>query len=68
MSWTNRETGAMWLKDFLGQDVDLKTCRVMVFGYDTRYQSKKHSWIEDYAKGFLAELSKARETQLVWVT
>ncbi|RVD85468.1 uncharacterized protein DFL_003789 [Arthrobotrys flagrans] len=73
MSWTNRETGAMWLKDFLGQDVDLKTCRVMVFGYDTRYQSKKHSWIEDYAKGFLAELSKARETQLektrplVWI-
>ncbi|KAK6524862.1 hypothetical protein TWF281_011763 [Arthrobotrys megalospora] len=62
-SWTNPETDKMWLRDFLSKDEDLKHCRVMTFGYDTKYQSKKDLWIEDHVVNFLTELEKARETK-----
>ncbi|KAK6350808.1 hypothetical protein TWF718_003994 [Orbilia javanica] len=62
-SWTNPETDRMWLRDFISKDEDLNHCRVMVFGYDTKYQSKKEVWIEDHAKCFLIELDKARVTE-----
>ncbi|KAK6500110.1 hypothetical protein TWF481_010468 [Arthrobotrys musiformis] len=62
-SWVGPESGGskpMWLQDFLGQDDKLKYCRAMVFGYDTKYDSKTQFWIEDYVNILLTELGKAR--------
>ncbi|KAF3315864.1 hypothetical protein TWF173_003061 [Orbilia oligospora] len=62
-SWIGPQSGnrkPMWLQDFLGQDDQLKYCRTMVFGYDTKYGSKAKFWIEDYVNILLTELNKAR--------
>ncbi|RVD88963.1 uncharacterized protein DFL_003126 [Arthrobotrys flagrans] len=53
----------MWLHDFISQDDDLKYCRTMTFGYNTKYDAKAKSWIEDYAENLLTELNKARSTE-----
>ncbi|KAK6358719.1 hypothetical protein TWF730_008042 [Orbilia blumenaviensis] len=53
----------MWLRDFISTDEDLVGCRVMIFGYDTKYRSEKEKWIEDHVNDFLAELDKARQTK-----
>ncbi|KAF3186503.1 hypothetical protein TWF788_003361 [Orbilia oligospora] len=52
----------MWLSDFISKDEILKDSRVMTFGYDTKYRSKKQMWIEDHGDSFLTELDKARKT------
>ncbi|KAF3298062.1 hypothetical protein TWF132_004201 [Orbilia oligospora] len=41
----------------------LKYCRTMVFGYDTKYGSKAQFWIEDYVNILLTELNKARRRE-----
>ncbi|EGX50850.1 hypothetical protein AOL_s00054g936 [Orbilia oligospora ATCC 24927] len=65
-SWTScsdvPENDKMWLSDFISKDEILKDCRVMTFGYDTKYRSKKQMWIEDHGDSFLTELDKARKT------
>ncbi|TGJ70665.1 hypothetical protein EYR41_002698 [Orbilia oligospora] len=65
-SWTScsgvPENDKMWLSDFISQDEILKDSRVMTFGYDTKYRSKKQMWIEDHGDSFLTELDKARKT------
>ncbi|KAF3219629.1 hypothetical protein TWF106_007052 [Orbilia oligospora] len=65
-SWIGPQSGGrkpMWLQDFLGQDEQLKYCRTMVFGYDTKYDSKAQFWIEDYVNILLTELNKARRRE-----
>ncbi|KAF3178301.1 hypothetical protein TWF788_007480 [Orbilia oligospora] len=65
-SWIGPQTGdrkPMWLQDFLSQDKQLKYCRTMVFGYDTKYDSKAQFWIEDYVNILLTELNKARRRE-----
>ncbi|KAF3104394.1 hypothetical protein TWF102_003036 [Orbilia oligospora] len=62
-SWVGPEVGGttpMWLQDFFSIDNDLKDCRVMTFGYNTKYNAKAKVWIEDYVKTFLTGLNKAR--------
>ncbi|KAF3108011.1 hypothetical protein TWF102_011494 [Orbilia oligospora] len=65
-SWTScsgvPENDKMWLSDFISKDEILKDSRVMTFGYDTKYRSKKQMWIEDHGDSFLTELDKARKT------
>ncbi|KAF3177974.1 hypothetical protein TWF751_001921 [Orbilia oligospora] len=41
----------------------LKYCRTMVFGYDTKYGSKAQFWIENYVNILLTELNKARRRE-----
>ncbi|KAF3260565.1 hypothetical protein TWF192_009846 [Orbilia oligospora] len=65
-SWIGPQNGdrkPMWLQDFLSQDKQLKYCRTMVFGYDTKYDSKAQFWIEDYVNILLTELNKARRRE-----
>ncbi|KAF3190601.1 hypothetical protein TWF788_008121 [Orbilia oligospora] len=65
-SWVGPEVGGttpMWLQDFFSIDNDLKDCRVMTFGYNTKYNAKAKVWIEDYVKTFLTGLNKARDAQ-----
>ncbi|KAF3147284.1 hypothetical protein TWF703_000125 [Orbilia oligospora] len=62
-SWVGPEVGGttpMWLQDFFSIDNDMKDCRVMTFGYNTKYNAKAKAWIEDYVKTFLTGLNKAR--------
>ncbi|KAF3139826.1 hypothetical protein TWF703_003404 [Orbilia oligospora] len=65
-SWTScsgvPENDKMWLSDFISKDEILKDSRVMTFGYDIKYRSKKQMWIEDHGDSFLTELDKARKT------
>ncbi|KAF3310053.1 hypothetical protein TWF173_010165 [Orbilia oligospora] len=68
-SWVGPEIGGVmpiWLQDFFGQDEDLKYCRTMTFGYNTKYKIKAKLWIEDYVKSFLTELVKTRRTEAEW--
>ncbi|KAF3314559.1 hypothetical protein TWF173_004643 [Orbilia oligospora] len=65
-SWVGPEVGGttpMWLQDFFSIDNDLKDCRVMTFGYNTKYDARAKVWIEDYVKTFLTGLNKARGAQ-----
>ncbi|KAF3181117.1 hypothetical protein TWF788_006618 [Orbilia oligospora] len=65
-SWVGPEAGGvtpMWLQDFLGEDKELKFCRTMTYGYNTKYKAKAHRQIEDYARDLLNELDKARESK-----
>ena len=69
-SWVGPEVDGntpMWLQDFLSQDEDLKYCRTMIFGYNTKYYEKVKIWIEDYVKNLLTEIDKARRSEEVWL-
>ncbi|KAK6540832.1 hypothetical protein TWF694_008219 [Orbilia ellipsospora] len=65
-SWTGTAsagTTKMWLQDFLIEDSELKKCRTMVFGYNTKYKARVQFWIEDYVNILLTEINKARESE-----
>ncbi|KAF3289933.1 hypothetical protein TWF970_003676 [Orbilia oligospora] len=75
-SWVGPEAGGvtpMWLQDFLGEDEELKYCRTMTYGYNTKYKDTVQRHIEDHARDLLIELHKARETEeakkrrLIWI-
>ncbi|KAF3169088.1 hypothetical protein TWF751_007554 [Orbilia oligospora] len=53
----------MWLQDFFSKDSDLKYCRTMIFGYNTKYRATVKLWIEDHVENLLTEINKARSTQ-----
>ncbi|KAK6499978.1 hypothetical protein TWF481_010335 [Arthrobotrys musiformis] len=64
-SWTGSLIGGatvMWLQKFFSEDDDLKFCRTMTFGYNTKYHVKAKFWIEDHVKDLLTEINKARRT------
>ncbi|KAK6356001.1 hypothetical protein TWF718_000374 [Orbilia javanica] len=66
-SWVGRSIDgveSMWLCDFLGKDENLRHCRTMTFGYDTKYRTKAQNWIEDYVEKFLTEINKARRDEI----
>ncbi|KAF3190661.1 hypothetical protein TWF788_008182 [Orbilia oligospora] len=54
---------SMWLQDFFSKDCDLKYCRTMVFGYNTKYRATVKLWIEDHVENLLTEINKARSTE-----
>ncbi|KAK6343713.1 hypothetical protein TWF730_011302 [Orbilia blumenaviensis] len=65
-SWIGPEVenvAPMWLRDFLREDSDLKYCRTMTFGYNTKYHDPKIRWIENYVDDLLNEIGKARRTK-----
>ncbi|KAK6500012.1 hypothetical protein TWF481_010371 [Arthrobotrys musiformis] len=53
----------MWLQDFFLKDNNLKYCRTMTFGYNTKYRAKEKRWIEDHVENLLTEVNKARSTK-----
>ncbi|KAK6349038.1 hypothetical protein TWF730_009798 [Orbilia blumenaviensis] len=63
-SWsgaTNDETNPMWLQDYLATEPGLGShCRSMVYGYNAKTEANASHDTNDYVKGFLAELLKAR--------
>jgi len=61
-SWTG-SSGKMWLQDFLVEDKELRHCRTMIFGYNSKLTDKSEHTIEDYVQNLLAELTKARKTE-----
>ncbi|KAF3941073.1 hypothetical protein ABW19_dt0205314 [Dactylella cylindrospora] len=61
-SWTHPKTRGTWLWEFLRRDEELKYCRVMTFGYDTKYKSDTRIWIEDHVTNFLSQLNNARRS------
>jgi hypothetical protein len=59
-TWTNKETNAFWLKDFLPRDVP--NTRVMTFGYNaTAAFGDTTADIADHAKALLVSLVDERE-------
>lgn len=63
-SWRGRgNLRRMWLRDFLCHD--LPNCRTMIYGYNSRLDSHAIHTTLDFAKDFLEELTKARETEQV---
>jgi hypothetical protein len=58
-SWKSRESGRMWLQDFLPEQ--LPNVRIMSFGYDSRIEANKGtSRMLDYARFFVEQLRNAR--------
>ncbi|KAF3118819.1 hypothetical protein TWF569_004774, partial [Orbilia oligospora] len=65
-SWVGprvENVASMWLQDFLCKDNNLKYCRTMTFGYNTKYRAKAKFWIEDHVENLLTEIDKARRTK-----
>jgi hypothetical protein len=61
-TWTHRETNALWLQDFLPQDV--QNIRVMSFGYNASVPfGKTTAGITDHAKDLLTCLIDKREEE-----
>ncbi|KAN0067442.1 hypothetical protein V8E54_014532 [Elaphomyces granulatus] len=61
-TWTHRETNALWLQDFLPQDV--KNIRVMSFGYNASAAfGNTTATIADHAKDLLTCLVDKREEE-----
>jgi hypothetical protein len=60
-SWRSPETGKMWLKDFLPNDV--KRIRILSYGYNTQLvENPIDEDILDYRRRFLQMLKNARRT------
>jgi hypothetical protein len=60
-SWTSHDTGKMWLKDFLPDDV--KGIRIMTYGYNTNlYDGETDIDFLDYRRNLLQMLGNARRT------
>lgn len=54
-------TKAFWPQDFIPQEVEFSSCRVLTFGYDTgRYQDDNGLHLEDLADALLADLCRCR--------
>ncbi|KAK6356073.1 hypothetical protein TWF718_000447 [Orbilia javanica] len=65
-SWVGprvENVASMWLQDFLSKDSNLKYCRTMIFGYNTKYRDTVKLWIEDHVENLLIEINKARRTE-----
>lgn len=63
-SWRGkRNLCRMWLRDFLSKD--LRHCRTMVYGYNSKLSSHGIDTILDYGREFLEEIKKVRYTQEV---
>ncbi|KAF8534801.1 hypothetical protein BDD12DRAFT_858610 [Trichophaea hybrida] len=60
-SWKARDNRKMWLRHFLGQH--FRNCRTMIYGYNSKLQSRSIQQISDYNREFLGELQKARRTE-----
>ncbi|PVF90980.1 hypothetical protein CPB86DRAFT_681978, partial [Serendipita vermifera] len=61
-SWRSRESGRMWLQDFLPND--LPSIRIMSFGYDSRIDANKETdRMLDYARSFLSQLYNVRSSK-----
>ena len=59
-TWTHRKTNALWLQDFLPQDI--QNIRVMSFGYNANAAfGNTTADITDHAKGLLSFLIDKRE-------
>ncbi|PVF93576.1 hypothetical protein CPB86DRAFT_836596 [Serendipita vermifera] len=64
-SWRSRESGRMWLQDFLPDDIP--SIRIMSFGYDSRIDANKETdRMLDYARSFLSQLYNVRSSKEVW--
>lgn len=64
-SWRGRgKSQRMWLGEFMRED--FPDCRTMIYGYNSKLDSRGTHTILDYAKTFLEELTKARGSQEVW--
>jgi hypothetical protein len=64
-SWKSRESGQMWLQDFL--PIRFPEVRVMSFGYDSRIEaSKGTARMLDYARFFVEQLRNARSSEEVY--
>jgi hypothetical protein len=62
-SWTHRESGRMWLRDFLPQD--LENLRIMTYGYNSSLKDSKKASEEtmvDYRREFITALEDVRST------
>jgi hypothetical protein len=60
-SWRHRETKAMWLRDFLPDDV--RNIRIMTYGYNTsldEHTSSEH--FEEYRSDLLQAIANSRRT------
>ncbi|KAF3171531.1 hypothetical protein EYR41_009542 [Orbilia oligospora] len=64
-SWsgaTDDDTNPMWLQDYLSKDTRLGPhCRSMIYGYNAKTAANASHDTNDYVKGFLHELKKARK-------
>ncbi|KAK6508351.1 hypothetical protein TWF506_010445 [Arthrobotrys conoides] len=64
-SWsgaTDDDTNPMWLQDYLSKETDLGPhCRSMIYGYNAKTAASASHDTNDYVKGFLHELRKARK-------
>ncbi|KAF2121628.1 hypothetical protein BDV96DRAFT_641014 [Lophiotrema nucula] len=58
-SWTHKQTGVMWLKDLLPDD--LPNTRIMTFGYEAKFRNfTGHQDLMNIATEFLCALEKLR--------
>jgi hypothetical protein len=56
----------MWLRDFLPSHPQLKTSRVMTYGYSSLLKDRgNRSSLEEWAHGLLGSVSSVRESQSV---
>jgi hypothetical protein len=63
-SWKSRESGQMWLQDFLPED--FPNIRIMYFGYDSRIEAKREtSRMIDYGRNFIQQLHNVRSSEEV---
>ncbi|KAF2458876.1 hypothetical protein BDY21DRAFT_282753 [Lineolata rhizophorae] len=62
-SWSGGPSKKMWLRDFLCEDDVLKTCRTMIFGYNSKLRDAADHSMFEYVRSFLGELSKARSSE-----
>lgn len=53
----------MWLRDFLAKD--LKQCRILTFGYNSKVKGRGTSSLDDYSAEFLEELRQIRKSKEV---
>lgn len=66
-SWRSRETGQMWLNDWLPHDV--KNIRVMSYGYDSRLVAEEggENRLLDYQRLFIQDIENSRSSVMVGV-
>jgi hypothetical protein len=60
-SWrTKKSSGKMWLRHFLSES--LPTCRTMIYGYNSKLGSTSIHTIQDYNRGLIQDLIRARRS------
>jgi hypothetical protein len=63
-SWVGRETGKMWLRDFLKDD--FPDCRVLIYGHDFKPRERCKDSILSFVDTFLANLEGIRSNPVVF--